>query len=82
MNWLDYFAEICKIPHTSKHEAALAAWLKAQAEAGGLAVRMDAKGNLAIDRPAAPGYEKRPTVILQAHMDMVPQVCPVFTFDF
>ncbi len=82
MNWLDFFAEICKIPHPSKREAALAAWLKLQAETAGLTARMDAKGNLAIDREATPGYERRPRVILQAHMDMVPQVRPGFSFDF
>ncbi len=77
-----YFLKICTIPHTSGNEAALRDWLKNDAESHGLSCRVDAAGNLAIDRAAAEGFEKFPRIILQAHLDMVPQVAPGVEFDF
>ncbi len=37
----------------------------------GLEYRVDAVGNVAIDKPATPGYENRKKVIMQGHQDMV-----------
>lgn len=68
-----HFDRICRIPHPSGHEAALRRELELLAEDAGLVHRTDAVGNLRIDRPAAPGHENRPRLILQAHLDMVPQ---------
>jgi dipeptidase D len=68
-----YFDRICQIPHPSGYEAMLRRELELLAEDAGLVHRSDAAGNLRIDRPAAPGYENRPRLILQAHLDMVPQ---------
>ena len=59
------FADICAIPHTSGHETHLRNWIAAQAAARGLPVCTDPVGNLRIDRPAAPGFENAPTIILQ-----------------
>lgn len=78
----EIFEMICSIPHPSGHEAALAEALAAAARERGLAVRRDAAGNLRIDRAAAPGFESAPVVLLQAHLDMVPQTAPGVTFDF
>lgn len=78
----EIFEMICSIPHPSGHEAALAEALAAAAEERGLAVRRDAAGNLRIDRAAAPGFESAPAVLLQAHLDMVPQTAPGVEFDF
>ena len=39
----------------------------------GLETRVDAVGNVIIRKPATPGMEKRKGIILQAHLDMVPQ---------
>ncbi|WP_294507959.1 beta-Ala-His dipeptidase [uncultured Victivallis sp.] len=76
------FENICSIPHPSGHEKALAEALSMFARERGLAVRSDSCGNLRIDRPASPGFEERPTVILQAHLDMVPQAGRGSSFDF
>lgn len=78
----EIFELICSIPHPSGHEAALAEVLSAMARERGLAVRRDAAGNLRIDRAAAPGFESAPAVLLQAHLDMVPQTAPGVKFDF
>lgn len=77
-----YFAEICSIPHPSGHEAALAKRIVALATEHGLKSRMDAAGNVRIDRPASPGLAKRPRIIMQGHIDMVPQSFPGLNFDF
>ena len=77
-----YFLQICSIPHPSGHEAALRDFLISEAEKHHLAYRVDTAGNLAIDRAAAPGCENYPSIILQAHLDMVPQTAPGVEFDF
>ena len=76
------FEMICSVPHPSGQEKALAETLSAFAREHGLTVRSDTFGNLRIDRPASPGFEGRVTVILQAHLDMVPQAARGVTFDF
>ena len=77
-----YFLLICSIPHPSGHEEKLREALKTEAEKHNLSCRVDAAGNLAIDRPATPGRENLPTIILQAHLDMVPQAAEGVDFDF
>ena len=76
------FEQLCRIPHASGNEKGVAAFLTGMARARGLAVRQDAAGNLRIDRPAAPGFENAPSLLLQGHMDMVPQTVPGSHFDF
>ncbi len=68
-----HFATFCAIPRPSKHEAALRGHLLAWAGARGLETRVDAAGNLILKKPASPGCEARPGVILQGHLDMVCQ---------
>lgn len=68
-----FFATICSIPHPSKHEEALAQYIINWAKEQGLAVRRDETGNVFIKKPATPGMENRKGVVLQAHIDMVPQ---------
>lgn len=82
MNWLEIFDLICGIPHPSGHEAALRDKLAEIARNAGLRVRIDAAGNMAADRPPSPGFERLPVMILQGHMDMVPQTAPGVEFDF
>ncbi len=67
------FEKICSIPHPSKHEQAISLWIQSWAKELGLSVKEDAVGNLFIKKPATQGMEDRKGVILQAHMDMVPQ---------
>lgn len=67
------FQSICGIPHPSKHEEKIVAWLCDWAKQHNIAVRKDATGNVILSKPATPGMENRKGVILQAHIDMVPQ---------
>ena len=68
-----HFATLCSIPRASKEEARLRQRLSVWAEQRGLAAAVDAAGNLIIRKPASPGREHLPGVILQAHLDMVCQ---------
>ena len=66
-----YFEEISKIPRCSGNEKAISDYLVAFAKSKNLEVEQDDAQNVLIKKPATPGYEKTPTVILQGHMDMV-----------
>ncbi len=68
-----FFEKICSIPHPSKHEQKISHWIQTWAKEQGLAVKEDAIGNIFIKKPATQGMEDRKGIILQAHMDMVPQ---------
>ncbi len=75
------FEEICAIPHPSGHEIALREHLRSRAEAGGLTTTLDNAGNLLVEKTATAGCENAKTVILQAHLDMVPQHAADIEFD-
>ncbi|MGL4711772.1 MAG: beta-Ala-His dipeptidase, partial [Shewanella sp.] len=68
-----WFEQICAIPHPSKHEQALSQHIQAWAKSKQLDVVEDAVGNVIIRKPATPGMEDRKIVVIQAHIDMVPQ---------
>ncbi|NRD75264.1 aminoacyl-histidine dipeptidase [Shewanella sp. VB17] len=68
-----WFEQICAIPHPSKHEQALSAHIQAWAKDKQLDIIEDKVGNLIIKKPATAGMENRKVVVLQAHIDMVPQ---------
>ena len=68
-----YFEEICQVPRPSKKEEKIIAYLKAFGEKHKLETKVDEAGNVLIKKPATPGMENRKGIILQAHMDMVPQ---------
>jgi len=76
------FSDICSIPHPSGHEAALRDFLKSRAEDAGFKAVVDKAGNMLIEKSASPGREKHKTVILQSHLDMVPQKNSDIKFDF
>ena len=67
------FADICAIPHPSHHEEQIRQFLVSFCEGKGLDYTVDATGNVIIRKPATPGMENRRGVILQGHMDMVPE---------
>ncbi len=69
----DIFAKICSIPHPSYHEEALAQHIVEWAQAQNIHVERDQVGNILLRKPATAGMEKRKPVVLQAHLDMVPQ---------
>ena len=68
---LSIFKEITRIPRESGHEAPMTEWLLKFAKDHGLEGRRDKTGNVVIVKEAAPGKEKVPTLVLQAHQDMV-----------
>lgn len=68
-----YFAEICQIPHPSKKEQEIIEHVKNFGESNMLETTVDDSGNVVIKKPATPGFEDRKTVVLQSHLDMVPQ---------
>ncbi|HDZ41609.1 MAG TPA: aminoacyl-histidine dipeptidase [Bacteroidetes bacterium] len=68
-----YFSEICQIPHPSKKERKMVEYVKSFGEKLGLKTIVDETGNVIIKKAATKGYEKKKPVVLQAHLDMVPQ---------
>jgi dipeptidase D len=68
-----HFATLCAIPRPSKQEQALRAHLIDWAAARAIEATVDAAGNLILRKPATPGRQDRPGVILQGHLDMVCQ---------
>ncbi len=68
-----HFARLCAVPRASKQEGPLRDILLAWAKEKSLNVTVDRAGNLILKKPATPGCEQAPTVVLQAHLDMVCQ---------
>jgi len=69
----NYFYDITQIPHPSKMEKRLADYMVKFAKDHKLECIVDKVGNVIIRKPATKGMEKRKGVILQVHLDMVPQ---------
>ena len=66
-----YFDAITGVPRPSKKEERIREFLLNFAKEQNLEVKVDKTGNVVITKEATPGCEGAPTVILQAHMDMV-----------
>jgi dipeptidase D len=77
-----HFDEILKIPRASKNEAAARQYVLDLAARKGLETRTDAAGNTVVHKPASPGKEGAPTVVLQSHLDMVTEKNSDVTHDF
>ena len=77
-----HFARLCEIPHPSFKEKALSDRVFQWAKEKGFAVRQDEWNNVLLRKPASPGYENRPGVMLQAHLDMVCQKAKGVDHDF
>lgn len=77
-----YFEQISQIPHSSGHTRQISDYCKAQAKAWNLTCIQDECFNLIIRKPASPGYENAPGVILQGHLDMVPEKLSSSNHDF
>ena len=65
------FDAITKVPRPSCHEEQIRAFLLDFAQKHQIEARTDECGNVVMTKPATKGHENAPTVILQAHMDMV-----------
>ncbi len=66
-----YFSDISSIPRESGNEAGMQAYLIAFAKEHNLEYIKDETGNIIIRKSAAAGFESKPSVALQGHMDMV-----------
>jgi dipeptidase D len=67
------FYKLTQVPRPSKHEDAIQDFMMDFGEDLGLETTKDEVGNIIIKKPASPGMENLKGVILQAHLDMVPQ---------
>lgn len=67
------FYQLTRYPRPSKHEEKVREFLLKWGREHKVETFADATGNIIMKVPATPGYENRKTVILQGHMDMVPQ---------
>ena len=68
-----HFHALTQIPHPSYHCEEITKYLLSFGKSLGLESFTDEVGNVIIRKPATPGMENRKGVILQGHMDMVPQ---------
>ena len=79
--WQNFY-ELTQIPRPSHHEEQVRDYLVQFGQGLELETIVDDVGNVLIRKPAGPGMENRHGVILQAHMDMVPQKSSDSTHDF
>ena len=70
--WKNFHA-LTQIPRPSKKESKAVEYLYEFGRSLGLETIKDEVGNIIIRKPATPGMENRRGVILQGHIDMVPQ---------
>ena len=77
-----HFSKLCQTPRASKQEAALRSQLQDWAAEKGLFSAVDRGGNLILKKPASAGFEHAPTLVLQAHLDMVCQKNADSSHDF
>ena len=68
-----HFYRLTQIPRPSKKEAAAVRFVREFGERLGLETVVDDVQNVIIKKPASPGMENRNVVVLQGHLDMVPQ---------
>ena len=66
-----FFHQVTQVPRPSKKEGKMIEFLESFAKEYKIAIKKDEAGNLLMSKPATPGMEDRPVVVLQSHMDMV-----------
>ena len=79
--WNNFYS-LTQIPRPSGKRIEIADFLVNYGKSLGLETLQDEIGNVLIRKPASPGMENHPGVILQGHMDMVPQKNSDKVFDF
>jgi len=77
-----HFYSLTTIPRPSKKEARIIQFMKKFGENLGLETIVDEVGNVNIKKPATPGMENRKGIVLQGHLDMVPQKNAATVHDF
>lgn len=76
------FADLNAVPRPSKNERRVTQFMREFGQRLGLPTEVDGVGNVLIRKPATKGKERRPTVVLQSHLDMVWQKNADSNFDF
>ena len=79
--WSNFYS-LTRCPRPSKHEEAVRNFLVDWANKKKIDCRVDKVGNVIMSKPATKGMENRCPVVLQAHMDMVPQARAGKKHDF
>lgn len=79
--WNNFYS-LTQIPRPSGKKKEISDFLANYGRSLGLETIQDEIGNVIIRKPASPGMEDHPGVILQGHMDMVPQKNSDKVFDF
>lgn len=69
----NYFHQITQIPHPSKKEQQIVDFIVKFGKENNLETVVDKAGNVIIRKQATKGMENRKGVIIQTHLDMVPQ---------
>ncbi len=73
--WRNFYA-LTQVPRPSGHLEKVQQFLLDFAKDAGVEAFKDPAGNIVMRKPATPGMENRKGIIMQAHMDMVPQKSP------
>ena len=76
------FDALTQVPRPSGHLEKVQHMLLEFAVRVGVEAFLDPAGNIVMRTPASPGMENRKSIILQAHMDMVPQKSNESTHNF
>ena len=77
-----YFHEVTQVPRPSKKEEMIIKYIEEVAAKNQIEIKKDKAGNLLLFKPGTKGYESLPTVVLQAHLDMVCEKNNDVVFDF
>jgi dipeptidase D len=70
--WKNFY-KLTQVPRPSKKEGKIIEFMRKFGEDLGLETIVDEVGNVIIRKPATPGMENRKGVVMQGHLDMVPQ---------
>ncbi len=79
--WRNFY-KLTQVPRPSGHLEKIQQFLLDFGKEAGVMAVKDPAGNILFRKPASPGMEGRKGIILQAHMDMVPQKTPESTHNF
>ncbi len=75
------FYKLTQIPRPSKKEGEVVEFVEKFGKDLGLETIKDEVGNVIIKKPATKGYENKKTIVMQGHLDMVPQSDSDFDFE-
>ncbi|MEG0796377.1 MAG: aminoacyl-histidine dipeptidase [Odoribacter sp.] len=79
--WQNFY-KLTQVPRPSNHETKAREFMMNWAKENHIDAQMDEAGNIIMRKPATPGMENRKGVILQGHLDMVPQKNEDTVHDF